>query len=81
MGSVGAFEAKTNLSALLDRVEGGESVVITKHDRPVARLVPFDSPEPGRTPDDLAEEFRKIRERSKPGGPSIREMLDSGRRF
>src|SRR6266702_3543988 len=36
---VGAFEAKTHLSALLDRVAGGEEVVITKHGKPVARLV------------------------------------------
>jgi prevent-host-death family protein len=39
MITVGAFEAKTHLSALLDRVEAGEEVVITKHGRPVARLV------------------------------------------
>lgn len=39
--TVGAFDAKTNLSGLLDRVEGGGVVVITRHDRPVARLVPY----------------------------------------
>ena len=39
MITVGAFEAKTHLSALLDRVQAGEEVVITKHGRPVARLV------------------------------------------
>jgi prevent-host-death family protein len=38
--TVGAFEAKTHLSELLARVEGGEEVTITKHGRPVARLVP-----------------------------------------
>jgi len=37
---VGAFEAKTKLSALLDQVEKGEEVVITRRGRPVARLVP-----------------------------------------
>lgn len=40
MTSVGAFEAKTHLSALLDRVERGEQVTITRHGRPVAKLVP-----------------------------------------
>ena len=40
MTSVGAFEAKTHLSALLDRVEQGEEVTITRHGRPVAKLVP-----------------------------------------
>ncbi|HLY89360.1 MAG TPA: type II toxin-antitoxin system prevent-host-death family antitoxin [Acetobacteraceae bacterium] len=38
--SVGAYEAKTHLSELLDRVERGEQIVITRHGRPVARLVP-----------------------------------------
>jgi prevent-host-death family protein len=79
--SVGAFEAKTNLSALLDRVEGGECVVITKHGRPVARLVPFDAPEPVHSPDEVMEEFRRIREQSRPSGPTIREMIDAGRRL
>ncbi|HLJ05195.1 MAG TPA: type II toxin-antitoxin system prevent-host-death family antitoxin, partial [Acetobacteraceae bacterium] len=34
--SVGAYEAKTHLSELLDRVERGEQIVITRHGRPVA---------------------------------------------
>lgn len=38
--SVGAFEAKTHLSSLLRQVELGEEVTITKHGRPIARLVP-----------------------------------------
>jgi prevent-host-death family protein len=38
MIKVGAFEAKTQLSALLERVAAGEDVLITKHGRPVARL-------------------------------------------
>lgn len=37
---VGAYEAKTHLSELLEKVEAGEEVVITKHGAPVARLVP-----------------------------------------
>jgi prevent-host-death family protein len=40
--SVGAFEAKTHLSNLLRQVELGEEVTITKHGRPIARLVPVD---------------------------------------
>lgn len=42
MIEIGAFEAKNKLSALLDRVEQGEEVLITRHGRPVARLVPSD---------------------------------------
>jgi len=40
MQQIGAFEAKNTLGSLLDRVEGGEEIVITRHGRPVARLVP-----------------------------------------
>ena len=40
--TVGAFAAKTHLAELLGRVEAGESITITKHGRPVARLVPMD---------------------------------------
>ena len=37
---IGAFEAKNKLGMLLDRVELGEEVLITRHGKPVARLVP-----------------------------------------
>lgn len=40
MIEIGAFEAKNTLGSLLDRVEQGEEVVITRHGKPVARLVP-----------------------------------------
>lgn len=38
---VNVYEAKTTLSALLARVEEGEDVIIARHGRPVAKLVPF----------------------------------------
>jgi prevent-host-death family protein len=40
MSEIGAFEAKNTLGSLLDRVENGEEIVITRHGRAVARLVP-----------------------------------------
>jgi prevent-host-death family protein len=40
ISEVGAFEAKNTLGTLLDRVERGEEIVITRHGKPVARLVP-----------------------------------------
>jgi prevent-host-death family protein len=39
--TIGLFEAKTHLSELVARAEQGEEVVITRHNRPVARIVPF----------------------------------------
>ncbi len=40
MHEIGAFEAKNTLGTLLDRVERGEEIVITRHGKAVARLVP-----------------------------------------
>jgi len=40
MLTVGAFEAKNTFGSLLDRAEAGEEILITRHGRPVARLVP-----------------------------------------
>jgi prevent-host-death family protein len=40
MATIGAFEAKTKLAELLDRVERGEEIVITRRGKPAARLVP-----------------------------------------
>lgn len=37
---VGAYEAKTHLSELLEKVEAGEEITITRHGAPVAKLVP-----------------------------------------
>jgi prevent-host-death family protein len=39
MPKMSAFEAKTRFGELLQRVESGEEIVITRHDRPVARIV------------------------------------------
>ena len=47
---VNVHEAKTHLSRLLDRVSGGEAIVIAKAGRPVARLVPYRVERPSRSP-------------------------------
>ena len=60
--TVGAFEAKTYLAALLGRVEGGESITITKHGRPVARLVPVNDVRVSR---DWGDFWARVDERRK----------------
>jgi len=40
VATISAFDAKTRFGELLDRVAGGEEIVITRHDKPVARIVP-----------------------------------------
>lgn len=42
---VGAYEAKTHLPKLLERVARGERITITKHGRPVAELIPAGQPD------------------------------------
>lgn len=47
METVGLFDAKTHLSELVARAERGEEVVITRHNKPVAKLVPLHTPAKG----------------------------------
>jgi prevent-host-death family protein len=44
MNEISAFQAKNTLGSLLDRVERGEEITITRHGKPVARLVPLGRP-------------------------------------
>jgi len=48
--TVGLYEAKTHLSALVERAAEGEEIVITKSGKPKARLVPLDDTRPLRKP-------------------------------
>lgn len=81
MVSIGAFEAKTHLSDLLERVSKGESITITRRGVPVARLVPVEPEKPTKTPEEIMEQFRKFRESHPLNGITIRELIDEGRRY
>lgn len=50
---VNIYDAKTNLSKLIERVEAGEEIVIARSGRPVAQLVPVQRRHPDRTPGSL----------------------------
>jgi prevent-host-death family protein len=78
MITVGAFEAKTHLSTLLDRVAAGEEVVITKHGRPVARLVGARNSDRARV-NDAFEKLKMLRKGTTLGGISWKELRDEGR--
>ncbi|MBU6181210.1 MAG: type II toxin-antitoxin system prevent-host-death family antitoxin [Verrucomicrobia bacterium] len=75
---VGAFEAKTKLGKLLERVGRGDSFIITKHDQPVARLVAYRDDRSSRRKD-AAAEMRALRAKYKLKGAGIRELRDEGR--
>lgn len=85
-GSIGAYEAKTHLSALLDRVERGESLTITRNGKPVARLVPAlpTLPQPAER---ISDRLRALRESLRAEGVkpfSVEEIVDlihSGRKY
>jgi prevent-host-death family protein len=79
MRSVGAFEAKTHLAALLDAVSAGEQITITRHGRPVARLVP-PAGEPAGSVADTIERLRRFSEGQTLGGLRIAALRDQGRR-
>ena len=75
--TVGAYEAKTHLPALLAQVERGETVTITRHGRPIARLIPSDIHRPA---EQIFVELDRLRQGVTTGGMSIREMIEEGRR-
>lgn len=79
MKTVGAYEAKTHLSKLLDRVERGESITIQRHGVPIAVLQPVDRSK--RMPvSEVIEEIRRLRKGRHVSHREIREMIDEGRR-
>ena len=78
MITVGAFEAKTHLSSLLDRVAAGEEVVITKHGRPIARLTKAEVADKTLVDDAIAK-LKSLRKGATLGG-DWRELRDDGRR-
>lgn len=80
MKHVGSYEAKTHFPQLLDSVERGEVVVITRRGRPAARLVPV-SGEPSDVPAAVAALRAFARQhRTRLRGISYRDLIDDGRR-
>ena len=79
METIGAYEAKTYLPKLLERVAEGERITITKHGVPVAVLEPFDS-EKNVNVQEVIRSLRNFREGNRLDGLTIREMITEGRR-
>jgi prevent-host-death family protein len=82
MTEIGAFEAKNKLSSLLDQVERGEEVVITRRGKPVAKLIPASGQMGTRQARQAAE---RIRRRAKKFGGKFdweewKRYRDEGRR-
>jgi prevent-host-death family protein len=81
MESIGLFEAKTHLSELIARAEKGEEVIITRHNKPVARLMPIDVGKLGGSQKRQAalralEAFDRI----KVPGANVSDLIRAGRK-
>ena len=86
-GSITALDAKTRFGQLLDRVSRGEEVIVTRHDKPVARIVPVGRPAQEEVRAAVAglRELRRaiaMRTRGQPAltAAEIRSMVEEGRR-
>jgi prevent-host-death family protein len=81
MREIQASEAKVHLPQLLDEVERGETLIITRHGRPIARIVP----ETDRRQEEIDKALDGIRElRKRAGRITVSDLLsarDEGRKF
>ena len=75
---VGAFEAKTHLPALLERVARGETITITKHGHPIAKLVPVGNTDVERRRAAIAR-MKELRKGLTLGVP-VKQLIEEGRR-
>jgi prevent-host-death family protein len=84
VATITAFEAKTRFGELLDRVSRGEEVIITRHDKAVARMIPEGAPrvdDVRRSIEGLRDLQQRIRRRTKARltDREVRAALDHGR--
>lgn len=78
--TVGAYEAKTHLSELLEKVEAGEEITITKHGAPVAKLVPIKKEASAAERADAIQRIQKLAASLSLGGLKVRDLISEGRR-
>jgi len=78
--TVGAYEAKTHLSELLERVEAGQEITITKHGAPVAKLVPVKKEVSADERAAAIERIQQLATRLSLGGLKVKDLISEGRR-
>ena len=76
--TVGAYQAKTNFSQLIERVARGERITITKHGVPVVIISPVKT-QRHRPAEDVIKELKAFRRTLGLEGESLREMIEEGR--
>ena len=78
--TVGAYEAKTHLSELLEKVAAGEEITITKHGAPVAKLVPVKKESSPKERVAAIERIQNLATGLSLGGLKIKDLVREGRR-
>ena len=78
---IGAFEAKTHFSQILEKAELGENFIVTRRGKPVAKIIPFES-KPEITRKEAFEKLAEMRKhyKGKSGDFNIREAIEDGRK-
>jgi len=77
--SIGTFEAKNKLSHLLDLVEAGEEIIITRNGKPVAKLIAAEIKTDRKRAREAVRKIREMRKGQSLGGLSIKELVNEGR--
>jgi prevent-host-death family protein len=76
MITVTALEAKNRFGKLLDRVARGEEIIITRHEKPVARIVPEGHRKPGAVRD-AVNELKRLQDRIRARTKGKTQLSDS----
>jgi prevent-host-death family protein len=79
MKSIGSYEAKTHLSKLLEEVENGEEVIITRHGKAVARLVPATQRVDDQRLKNVVAALKEFRKGRSLDGLTTKELIEEGR--
>lgn len=77
---VGVYEAKTHLPKLLDAVEHGETVTITRHGKPVAKLVPIADEKTRAERRAAILRLIEFGKKNTLGGLKIKDLINEGRK-
>ena len=79
MRKIGAYELKTHLSEVLDAVEHGQTVLVTRHGRPIARISP-DAADQQQQASQAVQSLLNFPRTPLPKGVTVRSLIEEGRR-
>lgn len=77
MKVVGVYEAKTNFTELIREVQSGETVTVTKHGHPIAKIAPINEVQPV---EEAIAQLKTLRESMRLDGLSVQGLREEGRR-